>query len=255
MKTNKFLFFLFFLFPFPLFSQLVNIENMRMHTDSVRVTGNMGFSFSYQENNAVSLMVLKSSLALQLKSKSLKDIFMCIGNIDLSKSSSQDFSNSAFGHFRYNRKLNKWLRWEAFTQMQYNRLLGVGLRWLNGTGPRFKLWKKENSTSYFGALYMYEYEETTGIIPVTNRNHRMSNYWTVSCAVPKIKGEFISTSYFQPRLDKLDDFRILNQTTFAFHITEKLKLTTSIVYLFDAFPPENVNSKAFSFDQGIRIDF
>jgi len=236
-------------------AQMVNIESQRMQTDSVRFAGNMNFNLAYQENNSISLFMLKSALATQYKSKSLKDIFMVLGNFDLTKSGSQEFSNSAFGHFRYNRKFSSFFRWEAFAQVQYNKLLSVGIRTLAGTGPRLKLLNKKNGVGYLGTLYMYEYEETTELNPEIHRNHRLSSYITFSISIPKIKGEFVTTSYYQPRLDKFNDFRFSNQSHLAFHLTQKLRWTTGFSFLYDEFPPAGVSKRALSLDQGFRIEF
>lgn len=234
---------------------MVNIESQRMQTDSIRLAGNMNFSLSYQENNNVSLFVTKNAAAIQYKTKSLKDIFLFLGNLDISKSESTEFSNSAFAHFRYTRKINKWLRWEAFAQVQYNRLLSVGIRSLTGTGPRFKLFGAENAVGYLGTLYMFEYEETTEINPEVHQDHRLSSYLTMTVGVPRIKGEMVTTTYFQPRFDLLNDFRVSHQTSLAFNITRHFKWITGFSYMYDENPPQGVNRETLSLDQGFRIEF
>lgn len=236
-------------------AQMVNIESQRMQTDSLRRAGHFNLSLSYQENNNAKFFTAKSALMLQYKSKSLKDIFMVIGNYDLAQGNTTDFSNSGFAHFRYTRKLNSWLRWEAFSQVQYNKLLSVGMRWLTGTGPRFKLLGAKNAVAYFGTLYMYEYEEVTGTQPEIHRDHRLSSYLTMTFGFPKISGELVSTTYFQPRLNQLDDFRLMQQTQLVFNITKKFKWATGFSFLYDAFPPEGVTARAITLDQGFRLDF
>lgn len=237
-----------------LFGQLVNIEIRRMQTDSVRHAGNLNISFSYTDNNNKSLLVSKNSLAYQYKNKSLKNIFLVLGDFSISRSSSQDYTNAAFGHLRYNRKINSWLRWEMFSQMQYNHLLAVKFRSLLGTGPRFKWMNRKKITSYLGTLYMFEYEETQETIPQIHRHHRMSCYLTLDIDIPGIGGEIVSTAYYQPRINLLNDFRFLQQTKLVFSITKRVKWNTGFSFLYDSFPPEGVSARAISIDQGLRID-
>ena len=109
-------------------AQVVNIENRRMHTDSVRTAGSLSLGLSFTENNGKQLFVTRNPLAPQSKSKSMRDIWLVLANLDLSKADGAAFSNSAFLHLRYNRKMSRLLRWEAFTQAQYNRVLGIGSR-------------------------------------------------------------------------------------------------------------------------------
>lgn len=237
-------------------AQVVNIENRRMHTDSVRTAGSLSLGMSFTENNGKQLFVTRNALALQSKSKSLRDIWLVLANLDLSKADGAAFSNSAFLHLRYNRKMSRLLRWEAFTQAQYNRVLGIGSRWLAGTGPRLKLFSTEKSALYWGNLYMFEYETTTAASPVISRQHRLSAYLSATFDLdPALPGELITTTYFQPRLDRLADYRLSHETSLELNITKKLRATTRLYYFFDAAPPAGIAGRALALEQGFRVGF
>lgn len=237
-------------------AQVVNIENRRMHTDSVRTAGSLSLGLSFTENNGKQLFVTRNALALQSKSKSLRDIWLVLANLDLSKADGAAFSNSAFLHLRYNRKMSRLLRWEAFTQAQYNRVLGIGSRWLAGTGPRLKMFSTEKSALYWGNLYMFEYETTTASSPVISRQHRLSAYLSATFDLnPALPGELITTTYFQPRLDRLADYRLSHETSLELNITKKLRATTRLYYFFDAAPPAGIAGRALALEQGFRVGF
>lgn len=245
-----------FLLRLSISAQVVNIENRRMHTDSVRVAGSASITFSFTENNNKQLLVTRNALALQLKSKTLRDLFLILGNYDLSRANGASFSNAAFLHFRYNRKLNNNIRWEAFTQLQYNRVLGIANRSLTGTGPRWKFLTSEKTAAYFGALYMYEYEATSGAAPVVSRDHRLSNYLSASLELPKwLPGELISTTYFQPQFKSWRDYRLSHETSLELQINKKLRATTRLNYAFDAEPPQGIAKRAVALEQGFRMQF
>jgi len=238
------------------YGQVVNIENRRMHTDSVRLAGNASLSFSYTENNNKQLLVTRNALALQAKSKSLKDIYLILANLDFSRANRSAFSNAAFFHLRYNRKMSKLLRWEVFGQMQYNRVLGIQNRILAGTGPRLKIFSGEHSAAYWGTLYMYEYEATTGAIPVLSRDHRLSTYFSATFGLqPFLPGELITTTYYQPRFNLISDFRLSHETSLELNITRKLRATTRLNYFYDAAPPAGISGRAVAIEQGFRIGF
>ena len=97
-------------------AQLVNIESIRMQTDSIRFVLKSDFLFNYSNNDGVYIYRFNVGLNTQYKTKNLKDIFFFLGNAALVRSQDQDFQNSWFIHLRYNRKLNKSLRIEAFIQ-------------------------------------------------------------------------------------------------------------------------------------------
>lgn len=237
------------------FSQLVNIESRRMQTDSVRFAGNANLTFNFQKTNDVSLSVFKSSLNAQLKSKNLKHIFLILGNYNLSSSNKSTISNAGFSHLRYNYMINKWFRWEAYTQLQFNELLSLRYRTLVGTGARFKLNHGETVKTYLGVSSFYEFEQLQDVQQTENRDLRMSNYFSVSIKFPKNKGEFTSTTYYQPLFRHLNDYRLTTQSLIQLNFSKHLALITSVNYFFDSNPPTGVKQSTFSINNGLRLTF
>lgn len=238
-----------------LFSQLVNIESRRMQTDTLRFAGNANFTLNYQKTNDVSLSVFKGSLNAQFKSKNLKHVYLVLGNYAFTKSNSQTIANAAFGHIRYNYKVNKWFRWEGYTQVQLNELLSLKYRFLAGTGARFKLNRGETIKTYIGVSAFYEDERVEDVFQTQSRDVRMSNYFTVSVKFPKKRGEFTSTTYYQPLFRYFADYRITTQSLVQFNITEHLSFITSVNYFFDFNPPSGVKPSAFSINNGLKVSF
>lgn len=238
-----------------LFSQLVNIESRRMQTDSVRLAGNADLSFNYQKTNDVTLNVFKTSLSAQGKSKNLKHILLVLGNYNLASSNNSTINNAGFGHLRYNYKFNKWFRWEAYTQLQFNELLSLRYRFLTGTGARFKLNHGETVKTYIGISSFYEHEQIQDVQQTINSDLRMSNYFVISIKFPKKRGEFTSTTYYQPLFRQFSDYRLTNQSLIQFNITKQLSFTTSVNYFFDFNPPVDVKPSTFSLNNGLRWTF
>lgn len=237
---------------FSTFAQLVNIESQRIQSDTVRKAGNGNVSFAYQKNNGKPLTQLKTSAVFQLKTKSLRDIFLILGSYDFSKTRNQQLSNAAFGHFRYNRKLNETIKYELYTQIQANQLLNLRSRYIAGTGFRFKFMNEKQFKIYLGVSSFYEYEESIETTRIYRNDFRMSDYLVLSFKFPKNFGELTSTTYYQPLYDRFSDYRLSNQTMLAINFTKNFAFTSSFSYTFDQNPPIGISTETINFINGIR---
>lgn len=232
-------------------SQIVNAESQRMQSDTVGWMGDFGTDFSFIKN-AVSIININFYAHVQYKTE--KNVYLLFGNYNLLRGSGQTFSNNAFYHFRYDRKLNQWLRWEAFTQAQKNNVTGIRIRELVGTGPRFKIYGAPKFALYAGTAAMYEYEEEQTKPIVYHNDLRSSNYVSFTYKPNKIL-ELISTTFYQPLYKQLNDFRVLNEISLTIAIYGHLALTTAWSYLYDAFPAANTPSINYSFSNGVKYTF
>lgn len=246
-----------FLFYNTIWSQLVNIESQRIQSDSIRFVFNADLSYTNQKNNNETLSLFNSSIASQVKTKSLKDIFLFLMNIDYSKANNQELSNSVMTHLRYNRKISNYLRLESFYQYQKNQILGIDYRVLLGLGPRIKLLNKNKTKVYYGILFMREKEKTIDELNhvIYNNFNRLSNYLVAAIKLPKDIGELDMVTYYQPCLDNFNNYRLNHQTSLIFNITSHIKLTNTISLLHDAVPPLGISKDNLNFTNGIKISY
>lgn len=234
------------------YGQLVNIENQRVQSDSLRTVTIIDLQYNYQNNNDEELSLVNFSGIYQHKTKNLKNYFLLLGNIDYSLANGEQLSNSGLIHFRYNRKLNKKLRIEAFIQYQYNKILSIESRSLIGVGPRYKINKSEKTIFYIGSLLMQEFEKTSDNLN-TLSYQRLSNYLSLSVKNFAKTIEFTSVVYYQPNINLWEDYRLSSQASLAFNITSKLQFVNSINYGYDSFAPTNVNKKNIILTNGFKI--
>jgi hypothetical protein len=233
-------------------AQIVNIERQRIASDTIGWFGHARVSFAGSKTTK-SILALSSATLLEYKSRSTKDLWLLITELSLIKSASEKFSNTGFGHLRYNRKLGEVVRWEVFTQIQYNSLTKIDKRILGGTGFRFKLTPYEKAKFYLGVAYMYEYEELLDPL-VYNKDHRASSYFTFSL-FPADNVSLVSTMYVQPLLRDARDYRLSNESTLILDITKKLSLNATFKYAYDAVPPAGVPTNTYSFSNGLELEF
>ncbi len=242
-----------FFFAFQSRAQLVNIESQRMQTDSIRASGNASAHYSYQKTNGIASSHFKSAASIQLKSKSLKNIFLILGSYNLAKSFNMTSNNAGFAHLRYNYKINPWLRWEVYSQLQFNELLSLKTRGLAGTGARFKINKGKALKMYLGISAFYEYEEVRDPQFSASGAVRFSNYGVISWKFPNNLGEFTSVTYYQPSSTNISDFRINSQNALILRLTRQISFTTQFNYFTDSYPPKGVNREVISLENGLRF--
>lgn len=229
---------------------IVNVENSRIQSDTTGWAGSLGTSFSLVKNIQ---QVLNINAFMHLQYKGQKDLYLLLANYSLLKGNQQELSNNMFYHIRYNRKLSKVVRWEAFTQWQQNRITNIDLRFLAGTGPRFKLYESRRFKLYAASLVMYEYERDK--MPyVAHKDFRGDGYATFTYK-PNAAIAITSTTFYQPLLRDLADFRILNQEAITIKATKHFSITTSFDYLYDAFPATGTPNINYTINNGFNYTF
>lgn len=230
-------------------AQIVNVESSRMQSDTVGWSGKLGASIGMQKNTA-KIFSLGLGSQLQYKTSNDQGLWLILGNWNLLKIGGNRVVSDGLVHLRYNRKVNEWLRWEFFGQYQNNIVTQIDSRILLGTGPRFKLIKISSFRMYTACLFMYEQERERTIPKIKHSDLRNSSYISFSW-FPRENISLISTTYFQPLVKKLSDYRILNQISFTVEATPHFGLTVSWNYLHDRFPAGTAPKTTYNFGTGI----
>lgn len=250
-KHKRFIIFSLLLLPALIHAQIVNIESQRYHTDTTGWAGNFGVNFSLQKST-VEVTGIDMNAHLQFKTE--KSLYLLLGDYNLLKASGQTFTDNLFGHFRYNYKVNKWLRWEVFTQIQKDNITGIDLRFLSGTGPRFKIISHNKLALYTATAAMYEYEKDKTVPVIILNNIRSSSYISTTYK-PAGNVEFIATIFYQPLFKDLHDYRVLNQININISIVKHLSFVTTWSYLYDSRPVPGTPELNYSISNGIQFKF
>lgn len=233
-----------------IFSQVVNVESRRMRTDTTGWTGSAEGSFQLSKT-VDEIFDFGALLHMQYKGKN--DLWLFLNEARIIKGAGTQFVNAGFAHIRYNRKVTKeLLRWEVFTQYQYNKALEVGQRVLAGTGPRFKIFDSDIFRAYAASLYMFEFQESVDKT-IIERNHRTSSYLSVTLELSRI--EISNTTYYQPNMKELKDYRVLSQSDLKIKLTEDLKFKTGFNYRYDTRPFPGVPQVTYYLSNGILFEF
>lgn len=249
---NGFLFILCFFVGQWTFSQIVNIEKERYQTDTTGWKGSFdaGIALSKQ---AKQVFILSASAHVQYKSK--RHLYLILGSYDWIKSKEESFVHSGFVHFRFNYKMKKdWIRWEAFTQVQFNKANGLKMRFLVGTGPRFKIMNFKYYKCYVGTLYFFEREKSIKSSDILNQI-RFGGYLSFTLH-PKKYMEWISTTYYQPLVNNIHDYRIASENKLVFRFTKLFSMGISFKANYDTRPPKGaVANLTYEFKNNFTLDF
>lgn len=233
-----------------IYSQVVNVESRRMRTDTTGWSGSAEGSFQFSKS-VDEIYDLGALLHMQYKGKN--DLWLFLNEARIIKGAGTQFINAGFAHIRYNRKVTaELLRWEVFTQYQYNKALEVGQRILAGTGPRFKIIESDIFRAYAASLYMFEYQESVDKT-IIERNNRTSSYLSFTLEFKRF--ELRNTTYFQPNMKELKDYRILSQSDLLIKLTDDLKFKTGFNYRFDSRPFPGVPEVTYYLSNGILFEF
>jgi len=249
-KKHLFLFILFI--NTVAFCQVVNIESIRNHSDSSRFLGSAKLDFDLTKN-VNTFFDLTNDITLQYTSG--KHLFLFLNSIVFTEGNTDTFTDKSVQHFRYNYRLKPRLTFEAFTQLQKDNVSFINFRALVGLGSRFQLFHSKKNKFFLGTLIMYEHENSVGGSgDVIDKTTRGNIYFSFNLNLNK-NIALSSTTYYQPKLNQLSDFRVSSETSFSFTFFKKLALVTSFTYQLDQFPVLGIPNSQYKLENGIQYTF
>ncbi|HLO81373.1 MAG TPA: DUF481 domain-containing protein [Chitinophagaceae bacterium] len=232
-------------------AQIINVENSRIHTDTVGWAGELGAQVSFTKNTQE---VFLAQMNAHLQYKTQKDLFLILGNYGFLSGDAVKLINNSFLHLRYNRKLSELLRIEAFSQILQNPVTLIDYRFLTGAGPRFKLSGSKKLKLYAATLVMYEYERELDSIKTIHNDIRSSSYASFSIMFNS-QTELVNTIFYQPLFTSISDFRILDQMKFSVKTGKKFSVSLNLNYLYDNVPAPGVPRINYTFSTGLDYKF
>jgi hypothetical protein len=189
-----------------------------------------------------------------------KRLIFLASNYNFSEENEERSVNDGFAHLRWVRKTRPDFGVEAFVQYQFNEFLRLDTRYLVGAGLRFGLLVEKQREIFAGTGYMYEYEkldrdEVDATEELESRNHRWTNYLSFKIGSADRRLSLVSTTYFQVKVDEVEDFRILEEAEFQVKLTERARLGLSLSVLHDNQPPSGVEEIDLRLTNRIRYTF
>ena len=231
--------------------QIVNVESLRKQTDTTGIAGGIGLNGTYLDNKKV---IYTLGLTPHIQYKWEKDLFLMVLDYKLTKSQNVSFEDASFYHTRYSHEYTDLLRWESFIQIQENKVTKLKYRYLVGSGIRLKVIDLDNIRLYLATTPMYEQERIMNESRTINKVFRLSNYISLSFFISET-AELFSTSYYQPVIGEIRDYRFYNEQILKVKLWKNLKFSLSTLYTWDNFPPDGAPARTFQTKTGLQYNF
>ena len=186
------------------------------------------------------------------------NVIFLVSNYSFSRANDNRYVNNAQGHLRFIRQHSPRISFEVFGQYQFNEFIRLEDRFLAG-GGRFALVQAERTEVFAGIGYMLEQEtlDLPAALPAgtSSEHHRSTNYLTVRFNSEDERLRLVQTLYAQPRFDRLQDFRLLSETSFEIQLFRQLALAISLNVAHDSEPPTGIKETDVVLSNSLRYSF
>lgn len=187
------------------------------------------------------------------------NVIFLVSNYSFSRANDNRYVNNAQGHLRFIRRHGPRISFEVFGQYQFNEFIRLEDRFLAGGGGRFALVQAERTEVFAGIGYMLEQEtlDLPAALPdgTSSEHHRSTNYLTVRFNSEDERLRLVQTLYAQPRFDRLQDFRLLSETSFEIQLFRQLALAISLNVAHDSEPPTGIKETDVVLSNSLRYSF
>ena len=180
-------------------------------------------------------------------------------NYSFTRLNENRFVNNALSHLRFIRRHTPRVSYELFGQHQFNEFIRLEQRLLFGGGGRFQVLQAPQTEIFFGTGYMLEREtlDLAEELPEARRSehHRSTNYLTVRYNSEDERFRLVETVYVQTRVDRLEDYRLLSETSFEIQLLHRLALAINLNVTHDSEPPTGVKDTDVVLSNSLRYSF
>lgn len=238
--------FSFFAYHF-LQAQIVNIEEKKAELmDTIAWFGSIKQDMRLLKNTST---IFSFRTAINIGHVRYKHMFLSLTDYKYTATGKEKLANQGFQHFRYVLKAKPKIFYETFTQLQYNDQIKLKLRWLLGAGVKFNIISKEKKHVNLGLSYMYEFNEEVDP-EMYFRNHRLSSYLVLNFIFFD-NLNVLSTTYYQPDILNIHDWRLSSKTAIHLNITKKLLFKVAFDLTYNSRIPPNVPHTIYALSNGI----
>lgn len=102
---------------------------------------------------------------------------------------------------------------------------------------------------------MYEYENSIGVNNNVIQEDTCGDFYFSFIFKPKKSIAIASTTYYQPVINTLNDYRISSETSLIINLFKNLDFTTTFSYQFDELPVLGIPKEQYELKNGITYTF
>lgn len=234
---------------------IVNMDGLHFDNQEDTFSADVDLSVSGSTGNSTSS---KAALNTQLNWIDENSINLAILGYQYGENNNVRNVNKSFIHYRYIHKLNNSIDWELFTQLETNEFTRLSYRGLLGSGIRYSITNSETHRAFLGAGAFHSKEEIEftqgltddGIEEITRANLYFLSKYKITSTM-----SFSNVIYYQPRLNRLSDYRALLESKLDIKIHKDLTFRLSLDVEHDSEPSQTIKSTDVSYMTGLVIKF
>lgn len=175
------------------------------------------------------------------------------------RSDGDDVARSGTVHLRYNWIFGERWRTFHFYQVQSNRVLALDRRTLLGSGLRTVALDTGRHRLEVGAGLMYEEErlEEDDLLPGEDARTEVARATSLAVYRYAVREgtRLQAVTYYQPRPDLPEDYRLLQDLSLVVDLTERLALELTGEWRYDSRPPTGIETSDLALVTGLRLEY
>jgi putative salt-induced outer membrane protein YdiY len=180
-------------------------------------------------------------------------IFFC-ASLQYGDESEERFINEGFMHLRWVRSLDSRFTVEVFVQNEFDDSILLEKRRLLGGGLRTLILEANKIILHMGNGFMIEHEDYTDPAEEDKRLLRSTNYLTGEWWLDD-RIQIYLTTYFQPNVESISDYRVLLSNGLEFKLTDLLYANIKLGYRFDSEPLRGIKKYDIETVNGLSLTF
>ncbi len=220
-------------------ASIVNIESQRGETKE-GLSGRYHFALNGSTGNTDKLGL---TTALRLESRHEATTDLMIASYAYEESNNRRDTNRAFAHLR--RTVQTWERSapEVFLQTERNEFTRLAFRGLIGGGLRLTVSDTPHMRNHIGigAYFAREEYDRRPDVSDSGKHHlwRFNSYLSLNGDINDYTRAY-NTLYYQPALQQVSDFRLLNESGLLVRLTDRFDLKIAVQIAHQSRPPQQV---------------
>ena len=236
-----------------LHAQLLNVESVRVNSDSAGWNGSLEFDLSLNRYNED---VFEFTNASNLSYFSKRHAYMLLNKLKFVNLNGNSLISSGYIHLRSTFSRKEKLSPELFLQYQYNNNLGLNNRALAGAGIKYRFYRSDNWQASISTALMGEYEEWQ-----LNDQASIENEFLKSTSNISLRGKISETArfkligYYQARPDKFFKARSILESGLQMDLSKRVAVSINFVASYDAAPIIDIPNLTYELSNGFLIRF
>lgn len=226
----------------------LNIESIRQKAKA-GFFGGSGFQLSGESGNTDKIV---SSFTTVNGYKTEKMELLGLAKYKYGESANIKDSNEGDLHLRYTFVPSKGPSYEAFGQVEFDEFRNLELRTLLGLGLRNPIIQEEKVSFFIGAGIFFENED---LKDSQDEEDFRGNLYLSFVKEFRDGLEISIIGYYQPSMQRIDDYRVKTDFGFSLKLTEMLSLGIELNISTDSKPPGQVEETDISYLTGIKASY